>query len=40
MREAIVEDADTTDGADRDLEHGEGGTLRLPTQPEDLSRDD
>ena len=35
-REAIVKDADKTDGSDRDLVHGEGGTLDLPTKPGDL----
>lgn len=39
---AIVEDADKTDGADRDLVHGDGGTLGLPTnpKPKDLGQDD
>jgi hypothetical protein len=27
MREAVVEDADKTEGKDRDLMHGDGGTL-------------
>jgi hypothetical protein len=39
-REAVVEDADTTDVSDRDLVHGEGGTIDLPVKPRDLSRDD
>jgi hypothetical protein len=39
-REAIVPDADKTDGADRDLVHGESGTIDLPTKPDDLNRDD
>jgi hypothetical protein len=39
-REAIVGDADKTDGSDRDLVHGEGGTIDLPTKPRDLNRDD
>jgi hypothetical protein len=40
MQDAIVEDADKTEGADRDLVHGDGGTLDLPTGPEDLNHDD
>jgi hypothetical protein len=40
MRQAVIEDADNSDGRDRDLEHGEGGTLGLPSKPGDLSRDD
>lgn len=39
MRKAIIQDADKTDGRDRDLEHGEGGTLGLSNE-KDLSRDD
>jgi hypothetical protein len=39
-REAIIDDADKTDGSDRDLVHGEGGTLDLPTKPGDLNHDD
>jgi hypothetical protein len=34
-----VEDADKTEGKDRDLVHGDGGTLGLG-KPEDLSHDD
>jgi len=30
--------ADKTD--DRDLVHGEGGTIGLPTRPEDLGKED
>jgi hypothetical protein len=37
---AIIEDADRTDGWDRDLVHGEGGTIDLPDEPRDLSKDD
>ena len=37
---AIVEDADKTDSRDRDLVHGDGGTIDLPVQPKDLSKDD
>jgi hypothetical protein len=39
MREAIVEDADKTEGKNRDLVHGEGGTLGLG-DGEDLNEDD
>ena len=38
-RQAIIEDADKTEGKDRDLVHGYGGTLGLG-RPEDLSHDD
>jgi hypothetical protein len=40
MQNSIVEDAAKNDGADRDLVHGDGGTLGLPTKPEDLNHDD
>jgi len=40
LRQAVIEDADKSDGRDRDLEHGEGGTLELPSKPGDLSQDD
>jgi hypothetical protein len=40
MQQAIVEDADKTEATDRDLEHGDGGTLGLPTGSEDLNHDD
>jgi hypothetical protein len=40
MRDSIVEDAANNDGADRDLVHGEGGTLGLPTKPDDINQDD
>ena len=40
MQQAIIEDADKSDGRDRDLEHGEGGTLGLPNKPGDISQDD
>jgi hypothetical protein len=36
-RQAIVEDADKTEGKNRDLVHGDGGTLGLG-RPEDLSQ--
>jgi hypothetical protein len=39
-RNAIIADADKTEGRDRDLVHGEGGTLDMPTKPGDLSKDD
>lgn len=39
MERAVIEDADKTDGADRDLVHGDGGTLGLG-KPEDLGHDD
>jgi hypothetical protein len=39
-QEAIIEDADKTEGKDRDLVHGEGGTIDLPTKPGDMSKDD
>lgn len=40
LQEAIVADADENDGKDRDLVHGDGGTINIPTKPEDLSKDD
>jgi hypothetical protein len=39
-REAVVEDADENAGRDRDLAHGEGGTIKVPETPSDLNRDD
>lgn len=39
MREAIIEDADKTEVEDRDLVHGDGGTLGLG-EDEDLNKDD
>jgi hypothetical protein len=39
MREAVVQDADKTEGKDRDLVHGDGGTLGLG-DGEHLNRDD
>ncbi|WP_027545302.1 hypothetical protein [Bradyrhizobium sp. WSM2254] len=39
MRKAVVEDADKTEGKDRDLVHGDGGTLGMD-EGEDLNRDD
>ncbi len=40
MRKAIVEDADKTEGADRDLVHGEGGSIGLPVRPGEVDQDD
>jgi hypothetical protein len=37
---AIIKDADKTDGKDRDLVHGDGGTIDLPVKPDDISKDD
>jgi hypothetical protein len=31
--EAVIKDSDKTDGSERDLVHGEGGTMNLPTKP-------
>ncbi|GMO99682.1 hypothetical protein [Bradyrhizobium sp. TM239] len=39
-KEAIVEDAGETEDEDRDLVHGDGGTIVIPTKPGDLSKDD
>jgi len=39
-QEAVVEDAGDTEDKDRNLVHGEGGTIDLPTRPGDLSKDD
>jgi hypothetical protein len=39
-REAVVRDADENDSTDRDLVHGDGGTLDLPVKPGDISKDD
>ncbi|HEX3677358.1 MAG TPA: hypothetical protein VHU79_08225 [Sphingomicrobium sp.] len=39
MRQAIVEDADKTEGEHRDLVHGDGGTLGLGDD-EDMNKDD
>ena len=38
--DSIIEDADKADGSDRDLVHGEGGTIDLPVKPGDMSKDD
>ncbi|WP_225125587.1 hypothetical protein [Bradyrhizobium sp. NBAIM20] len=39
-QQAIVEDADVAVDDGRDLAHGEGGSIDLPTQPGDLAKDD
>jgi hypothetical protein len=39
MRKAVVQDADKTGDKNRDLVHGDGGTLGLG-DGEDLNRDD
>jgi hypothetical protein len=39
-QQAIVEGADEDDGKDRDLVHGDGGTIELPVKPGDMSKDD
>jgi hypothetical protein len=39
-RKPIIEDADQNGGKDRDLVHGDGGTLELPVKPGDISKDD
>jgi hypothetical protein len=38
MRQAIIADADKTEVKDRDLVHGDGGTLGL--DGEDMNKDD
>ncbi len=37
---AVIKDADKTEGKDRDLVHGDGGSIDLPVKPGDLSKDD
>ncbi|MGC0326228.1 hypothetical protein ABIG06_006857 [Bradyrhizobium sp. USDA 326] len=39
-QESIIEDSEELKEGSRDLVHGEGGTIDLPTKPGDLSRDD
>ncbi|MEZ2146466.1 hypothetical protein AAE026_29890 [Bradyrhizobium sp. DN5] len=39
-QQAIIEDSGETEDGDRDLVHGDGGTIDLPTKPGDLSKDD
>lgn len=38
-QQAVIDDTDKKD-KDRDLVHGDGGTLDVPTKPGDLSQDD
>lgn len=40
MREAQIKDAPKTGDDDRDLVHGDGGTIEIPTKPSDISKDD
>ncbi|WP_409517565.1 hypothetical protein [Bradyrhizobium sp. WYCCWR 12699] len=40
LQEAIIEDAGEPADSGRDLVHGDGGTIELPTKPGDLSKDD
>lgn len=40
IEQARVADAPETGDEGRDLVHGEGGTLEIPTKPSDLSKDD
>ncbi|MBR0709231.1 hypothetical protein [Bradyrhizobium liaoningense] len=40
VREAIIEDAGETEDKNRDLVHGDGGTIDLSAKPGDLSKDD
>ena len=37
---AVVEEAGEAGDTGRDLVHGDGGTIDLPTKPGDLSQDD
>lgn len=39
-QESIVEESEEFKDGGRDLVHGEGGTIDLPTKHADLSRDD
>lgn len=39
-QEAVIEDAGETEDNSRDLVHGDGGTIDVPTKPGDLSKDD
>ncbi|MCS3765211.1 hypothetical protein [Bradyrhizobium centrosematis] len=40
LQEAVIEDAGEPADSGRDLVHGDGGTIELPTRPGDLSKDD
>ncbi|MDN5004619.1 hypothetical protein ACFQZO_27600 [Bradyrhizobium sp. GCM10027634] len=39
-QQAVIDDADKTESNDRDLVHGEGGSIGIPARPVDLSKDD
>ncbi len=39
-RDMQQDETGPTRGGDRDLVHGEGGTIAVPASPEHLSRDD
>lgn len=39
-QEAIFEDAGESEDRGRDLVHGDGGTIDVPTKPSDVSKDD
>lgn len=39
-QEAIVEDAGETEDRGRDLVHGDGGTIDVPSKAGDVSKDD
>lgn len=39
-QEVVIKDAGETEDNSRDLVHGDGGTIDLPTKPGDLSKDD
>lgn len=40
MQESIIDESAEPEDSGRDLLHGEGGTIDLPTRPGDLSKDD
>lgn len=39
-QDPVVESAGETEGDGRDLVHGDGGSIDLPTRPGDLAKDD
>ncbi|WP_407118234.1 hypothetical protein [Bradyrhizobium sp. LMG 9283] len=39
-RDELIEDVGETEDKSRDLVHGDGGSIDLPTKPGDLSNDD
>lgn len=39
-QDAVIEESGETGDTSRDLVHGDGGTIDLPTKPGDLSKDD